>query len=87
MLVEAAWGYRHRPATTGTLRQRQVGQPAAVVAIAHAAQTRLCARFRRLAATGKAPLFIATTIGRELLGFVWAIGRAIEPAAPATGAA
>ena len=50
------------------------------------AQARLCGRFRALAAKGKAPLFIATTIGRELLGFMWAIGRAVEPDA-ATGAA
>ena len=84
VLVEAAWGYRHRPATTGAIRQRQQGQPAAVLAIAHAAQTRLCTRFRRLAARGKAPLFIATTIGRELLGFIWAIGQEVErPGSPA----
>lgn len=78
VLVEAAWGYRHRPSTTTVLRQRQQGQPAPVLAIAHAAQTRLCARYRRLAARGKPPLFIATTIGRELLGFLWAIGQEIE---------
>jgi transposase len=78
VLVEAAWAYRHRPATTGVLRRRQIGQPAPVIAIAHAAQTRLCARYRRMMATGKAPLFIATTIGRELLGFMWAIAQEIE---------
>jgi hypothetical protein len=87
VLVEAAWGYRHRPATTGALRRRQQGQPAAVVAVAHAAQSRLCARFRHLAAKGKAPLFIATTIGRELLGFIWAIGQTVEGPAGATPAA
>lgn len=91
VLVEAAWGYRHRPATTGVLRARQAGQPAPVVAIAQRAQTRLCARYRRLAARGKAPLFIATLIGRELLGFMWAIGQEIErapvPLAPASAEA
>lgn len=78
VLVEAAWAYRHRPATTGVLRQRQLGQPPGVVAIASAAQTRLCHRYRRMMAQGKSPLFIATTIGRELLGFMWAIGQEIE---------
>jgi transposase len=79
VLVEAAWAYRHGPSTTGVLRQRQLGQPPAVIAIAQAAQGRLCARYRELAARGKAPLFIATTIARELLGFMWAIAQELEP--------
>ena len=78
VLVEAAWAYRHRPAPSRVLRRRQVGQPAPVLAIAHAAQTRLCARYRRMMSLGKAPLFIATIIGRELLGFMWAIAQEIE---------
>lgn len=77
VLVEAAWGYRHRPATTGPLRARQATQPPAVVAVAERAQRRLCAKYRRLAERGKPPLFIATTIGRELLGFMWAVGQAV----------
>jgi transposase len=84
VLVEAAWGYRHRPVTTARLRQRQQGQPAVVLAVAERAQHRLCARYRALATRGKAPLFIATTIARELLGYMWAIGQVIEhPRAPA----
>lgn len=82
VLVEAAWGYRHRPVTTGRLRLRQHGQPPAVVAVAERAQQRLCARYRTLAARGKAPLFVATTIARELLGYVWAIGQVVEGTAP-----
>jgi len=78
VLVESAWAYRHHATTTGVLRQRQIGQPASVIAIAQAAQTRLCSRYRRMAALGKSPLFIATTIGRELLGFMWAIGQDVE---------
>jgi transposase len=78
VLVEAAWAYRHGPSTTGALRQRQLGQPAAVIAIAQRAQGRLCTRYRELASRGKAPLFIATTIARELLGFMWSIAQQIE---------
>lgn len=78
VLVEAAWAYRHGPSTTATLRQRQLGQPVAVIALAHRAQRRLCTRYRALAARGKPPLFIATTIARELLGFIWGIGQEIE---------
>jgi len=86
VLVEAAWGYRHRPVTTGRLRLRQQGQPAAVLAVAERAQQRLCTRYRAMAARGKAPLFIATTIARELLGYVWAIGQVVERTAPGTEA-
>lgn len=80
VVVESAWSYRHRPVTTGALRARQRGQPPAVLAIAERAQQRLCARYRQLAAKGKPPLVIATTVARELLGFMWAIAREVEPA-------
>lgn len=89
VVVEAAWGYRHRPMTTGVLRVRQAGQPPAVLAIAERAQQRLCAKYRALAAKGKPPLFIASTVARELLGFMWAMGQVVErvePAAPGSEA-
>ena len=87
VLVEAAWAYRHRPGLTGVIRERQHGQPATVLAISHAAQTRLCSRYRRMMAKGKPPLSIATTIARELLGFMWAIGQQIEAHATTATAA
>jgi len=81
VLVEAAWAYRHRANTASVaLSVRQVNQPAPVVAIATKAQLRLCPRYRRLAERGKPPLAVVTVIARELLGFVWAIGQAVEPA-------
>lgn len=83
VLVEAAWAYRHGATTTGVLRLRQAGQPAAVVAIAAKAQQRLCPRYRRLVAKGKPPLYVATLLARELLGFIWAIGREVERSAVA----
>jgi transposase len=80
VLVEAAWAYRHRANTaSGMLRARQVGQPAPVIAIATKAQHRLCPRYRQLSERGKPPLAVATVIGRELLGFIWAIGQLVEP--------
>ena len=80
VLVEAAWAYRHRPdLTSAVLRQRQQAQPLPVVAIATRAQRRLCARYHRLTQLGKPPLAVATTIARELLGFIWAIGQLVEP--------
>jgi transposase len=80
VLVEAAWAYRHRPnPASGTLRARQAGQPAPILAIATKAQHRLCHRYRQLSARGKPPLAVATVIGRELLGFIWAIAHLVEP--------
>lgn len=80
VLVEAGWAYRHRPSGVSlTLAARRHGQPAPVVAIAHAAQQRLCPRFQRLIERGKAPLAVATSVARELLGFIWAIGLEVEP--------
>jgi transposase len=87
VLVEAAWAYRHRAnAASGLLRARQVGQPASIIAIATKAQHRLCPRYRTLTERGKPPLAVATVIGRELLGFIWAIGQAVEPPPVALGA-
>ncbi len=80
VLVEAAWAYRHRPnPASGDLRARQQGQPAPIIALATKAQQRLCPRYRRFHEQGKPPLAIATMIARELLGFIWAIGQAVEP--------
>ena len=88
VLVEAAWAYRHRPnLTSAVLLQRQQAQPLPVVAIATRAQRRLCARYHRLTQLGKPPLAVATTIARELLGFIWAIGQLVEPLSAAVPAA
>jgi transposase len=86
VLVEAAWAYRHRPSgVTSTLRARQHDQSPAVIAIATKAQHRLCPRYRRLTEQGKPPLAVVTTIARELLGFVWAVGQFVEPAPAPVG--
>jgi len=78
IVVEAAWAYRHRPAIGGTLRLRQAGLSEAVKALAWKAQHRLHGRYARLLARGKAPTQVVTAIGRELLGFIWAIGVHVE---------
>jgi transposase len=79
MLVEAAWTYR-RPARISEAKQRKVGAaPKAVREIAWKAQVRLCARYRRLAASKPLQVVVAA-IAREMLGFVWAIAREVRPA-------
>lgn len=75
---EAAWAYRHKPGVFGALKKRQQGQSEEVKAIAWKAQVRLCGRYRRLTAKGKQKQKIVTAVARELLGFIWAIGVAVE---------
>jgi len=80
VVVEAAWAYRHRPSIGATLRQRQQAVSQPIQEIAWKAQQRLHQRYRRLAAKGKDHRKIITAVGRELLGFIWAIGTQIERA-------
>lgn len=44
------------------------------------AQLRLCNRYRRLAASGKAKAVVTTAIAREMVGFIWAIARHVQEA-------
>jgi transposase len=79
-LVEAAWTYRHPARVSEALRARLEGLPKPVRDIAWKAQVRLCARYRRLSATGKKPPVVVAAIAREMAAFLWAIGREVAPA-------
>jgi transposase len=79
--IEAAWSYKFRPAVGPALRKRQEGLPEEVKEIAWKAQHRLHKRFSRLSAAGKDRRKVVTAVGRELLGFIWAIGIKAEAAA------
>jgi transposase len=79
--VEAAWSYRLRPGIGPRLRKRQENVPEEIKEIAWKAQIRLTKRYARLAAAGKDQRKIVTAVGRELLGFIWAIGIKAESAA------
>jgi transposase len=80
VVVEAGWAYRHRPSVGPTLRKRQAGASAEVKKIAWKAQHRLHKRYCHLLAKGKCKQQVVTAVGRELLGFIWAIGVAVERA-------
>jgi transposase len=80
VVIEAAWAYRYRPAVGAALRKRQASVSAEVKAIAWKAQHRLHGRYRHLTAKGKCKQETVTAIGRELLGFIWAIGVQVESA-------
>jgi transposase len=72
VLVQAAWSYRHRPATSVDLRRRQVGQPPGVITHAWKAQQRLHQRFNHLSYR-KRPQIAVVAVARELVGFLWAV--------------
>ena len=54
------------------IRQRQVGQPPAVIAHAWKAQQRLHQRYTHLSYR-KRPQIAVVAVARELIGFLWAV--------------
>jgi transposase len=79
LIVEAAWSYR-MPAKIGqAMHKRQQALPTVVRDIAWKAQVRLCARYRRMLARKKKAPVVITAIARELVGFIWAIAREVQP--------
>jgi transposase len=80
MLAEAAWTYRFPP-RVGVKKLYKLQQvPAKVREIASKAQARLTARYRALTARGKKTPVVATAVARELVAFMWAIAREVQPA-------
>jgi len=78
VLVQAAWSYRHRPQISVDLKRRQAGQPPAVITHAWKAQQRLHVRFNHLSYR-KRPQIAVVAVARELVGFLWAVAREVEP--------
>lgn len=78
VVVESAWAYQHRPWVGSGLKKRQEGLSQAVIDIAWKAQQRLCARYKKLSKAGKEKPQVVTAVGRELLGFIWAIAVHVE---------
>lgn len=80
IVVESSWCYQHRPNVCGFLlkRQKALQLDPEIKAIAWKAQCRLHQRYKHLALRGKNKPQIVTALGRELLGFIWAIAVKIE---------
>jgi transposase len=82
LLIEASWTYRFPARVSRELLLRQESQSKPIREIAWKAQLRLlCARYRKLARTGKPANVVTAAIARELAGFIWAIARRVPPAA------
>ena len=79
IMVEAAWGYRHKARISRDMLARLEALPKPVRDIGWKAQVRLCARYRRMQTAGKLKQVITTAIAREMLGFAWAIAQEVKP--------
>lgn len=78
LLVESAWNYRH-PARVGVKKLYRYEQTSPEVReIAWKAQVRLTARYRKLIARGKKATVVCVAIARELVGFMWSVGRTAQ---------
>jgi transposase len=80
IVVEAAWSYRFKPNLSKALRARQKGLPPEICEIAWKAQHRLHKRYMSLLMKGKNKQEAVVAVGRELLGFIWDVGRRVEAA-------
>lgn len=78
VIGEAAWAYQRRPWVGGALLKRQQGLDQEIKDIAWKAQWRLHTRYKKLSGRGKNKNQVVTAVGRELLGFIWAIAVRVE---------
>ena len=78
VLVESAWHARHRPWLNRRLKQLLPTLPAEVAEVAWKAQERLHRKFGKMMYSRKHAGVVAAAVARELVGFIWAIGRMVE---------
>jgi transposase len=76
-IVEGAWAYQYPAKVSRHLQRRLETQPKAIQDSSWKAQVRLCKRYRRLMARGKHANQVVVAIARELVGFMWAIAKAV----------
>jgi transposase len=87
IVVESAWHDRRPPKVSSELRRRRAGQDAVVIELANKAHRRLHDTYRGLVARGKPTPRAAVAVGRELLGFMWAIAQRTQAQAHASSQA
>lgn len=78
VLGEAAWQARHRPWLNVRLKKVLPTLSPGISEIAWKAQERLHRKFMKLTFHRKPAGKVATAVARELVGFIWAIGRLAE---------
>jgi len=77
-LIEAAWAYRYKAKVSREMQIRQEKLPIKIRDIGWKAQTRLCARYRKLVARGKNKNIVVVAIARELVAFMWDIAHHVR---------
>jgi transposase len=75
IVVEAAWQYQRRPLAGRIIKARRKDQPKEIVDIAEKCEKRLSSKFYRLTSRNKKSTVAVVAVARELLGFIWAIGK------------
>ena len=80
VLVAGAWAYRYPAKVRRPLQLRLEKQPTALQDISGTAQVRLWKRDRHLSARGTHANQVVVAIARELVGFMWAIAKAVAVA-------
>jgi transposase len=82
-LIEAAWNYRAPARISRDLLKRQEGLSQTLKDLSWKAQTRLHHRYLHLTGPArKLKPVAAAALGRELSGFVWAVGQLVSPRPP-----
>ncbi len=79
IVVEAAWQYQRRITNGPRISKRRKDQPRVLVDIAEKCDRRLHGKFSRMSRRGKLSTVAAVAVGRELIGFIWAIGQIVHP--------
>jgi len=82
LMIESGWSYRYMPGLNSRMKKCENEIDAEIIGevkeIAWKGQRRLCERYRALCKSGKKPQVAITAVGRELLGFIWAIAVIVE---------
>lgn len=79
IVIEAAWQYQRRVSGGRTIKTRRKDKPQELVSIAEKCDLRLHRKFSRMTSRGKLSTIAAVAVGRELVGFIWAIGQIVHP--------
>lgn len=78
VMMEAAWHYQHPPRASAKLAKRRAGKDPVAVQLAQTAHRRLHKRYWQLIAARKPAPRAAVAVGRELLGFMWAMAKTVS---------
>ena len=80
VLIEAAWAYRMKPLLVVSYSSVSRGYRIKSDRFPGKLNFVLCTRFRRMAARVKPKPVVVTAIARELIAFLWAISKQVQPA-------